>query len=90
MSSFDQYASSSQSQVKKGTGTALLPFITHQAHQRALAKAQPAVDTGLNPTQEDWRRDRHRERYQQSQLNVKRLQQNKITSENIHLYGRIC
>ena len=76
--------------MKRGTGTALLPFITHQAHRRALALAQPTVDTGLVPSKEDWKRDKHRERYQQSQENVKRLRQTEITSQNIHLYGRIC
>ena len=35
---------------KQGTGTALLPYITHQAHKKNLGKVSSGTDSGLNPS----------------------------------------
>ena len=67
--SFDQYASTSQSglpRVKKGTGTALLPYITHKEHQKTLAKVQSQVSTGIQPTESDIQREQKKEQFQLS------------------------
>ena len=39
--------------IKRGTGTALLPFITHQNHQKTLAKVSSMTDSGLKNNKQD-------------------------------------